>query len=433
MLFMLLRTLLAAVCYARLSHGAITIIPGGEPKPFTPIAGVLSPTDFFRRSAPNEFVNNSAQLIMSSLDMVSPTSLSSIQPSGDSFVRGAIQAWGEHLHLVIRPEEVWFTILVQMNFYMTSHAESIRHLFVDHEGQQNIHIDDYTWWDVLIRFQDEIQARVKTPWLQEWLMPAFTTTNDNDRMTANVLLMGLMKAYFTFSGGIICGLPSVTLLGEKSDWEALLAKLGRLPEFGPEPTAYAARLTPILSRFVSSFDQPDSVATKTFWNSIVSARRENICGGPPYWVSGWITGFFYWNTDGRAFARGTGDFSLDGVTYPSLDISKQLPVGYARVPFVMHDFNATELYQAYLMSGTVGKQIKSGAPPGYLPALARTGASAPSDTARHGTLKPLSAWMLYGPVVHDAAAPAWQQESELPSLVQSIGKHYDEMQCRVDI
>jgi hypothetical protein len=433
MLFILLKALLAAACYARLSHGAITIIPGGEPKPFAPLAGVSSPTDFFRRSAPNEFVNNSAQLIMSSLDMVSPTSLASIQPSGDSFVRGAIQAWGEHLHLVIRPEEVWFTILVQMNFYMNSHAESIRHLFVDHEGQQEIYIEDFTWWDVLIRFQDEIQARVKTPWLQEWLMPAFTTTNDNDRMTANILMMGLMKAYFTFSGGIICGLPSVTLLGEKSDWEALLAKLDRLPEFGPEPTAYAARLAPILSRFVSSFDQPDSVATKTFWNQIVSARRDSTCGAPPYYVSGWIMGFLYWNTDGSSFARGLGDFTLDGITYPNLDISRQLPVGYARVPFVMHDFNYTELYEAYLMSGTLGKQIKSGAPAGYLPALARTRAPAPADTTRHGTLKPLSAWMLYGPVVHNATAPAWVREIELANITQSISNNYDAAQCRVDI
>src|ERR1700761_5565492 len=53
-----------------------------------------------------------------------------VLPSADGFVRGAFEAWGRHLHFVIRPEEVWVTILVQINFYMKRHAEEIRHLFV---------------------------------------------------------------------------------------------------------------------------------------------------------------------------------------------------------------------------------------------------------------------------------------------------------------
>lgn len=72
-------------------------------------------------------------------------------------------------------------------------------------------------------------------------------------------MMGLMQQYFDYTASIICGLPSVTLLGEKSDWEVLLAKLNRLPDFGEEPASYAAQLRPILSRFVQTFNTPDKL------------------------------------------------------------------------------------------------------------------------------------------------------------------------------
>lgn len=428
---MLLKLPLAAVTFAQLCL-SITVIPGGAPKPYTGDSGVTSADEFFRLSAGNEFSDNATQVLMSSYDQSKLSEDDGIHASGDSFIRGAIQAWGEHLHLVIRPEEVWFTILVQMNFYMNSHAEDIRSMFVDHEGQELIYIEDFTWYDVLSRFKDEIQARVKTDWLLDWIVPSFSTSTESDVMTANILMMGLTKAYFRFEGGIICGLPSVTLLGEQSDWEALLAKLDRLPDFGSEPAGYKERLRPILSRFVSSFTDPDSEDTKAFWNQIVSTREGHICGSPPYYVSGWITGFYFWDDKGEPYARNEGDLKLDNVTYPSLDLTRDAPVGYARVPFIMRDFNDTERYEAYVLAGTLGKQVTTGAPDDYESALKRVGGAAAAekyDAAAHGTLKPLSAWMLYGPVDHNATEQQWHAEMELSDLTAAIKSNYDASEC----
>lgn len=53
--------------------------------------------------------------------------------------------------------------------------------------------------------------------LREWIMPAFSTTTDNDKVIASIVFMGAMIKYFTYGGMTSCGLPSVTLLGEKSD------------------------------------------------------------------------------------------------------------------------------------------------------------------------------------------------------------------------
>lgn len=441
---MLLRGLLVAASFAILSHG-VTIIPGGEPKPYTGAVGVSSADEFFRLSAGNEFLNNSAEVLMSSFDNAPLSNDDGIHASGDSFIRGAIQAWGEHLHLVIRPEEVWFTILVQMNFYMNAHAEDLRDMFVDHDGQELIYIEDLTWHDVLLRFQDEIQSRVKTDWLLDWLTPNFTTSTADDAMTANILMMGLTKAYFSFEGSIICGLPSVTLLGTQSDWSALLAKLDRLPAFGPDPAAYKARLTPILSRFVASFADPDAPATRAFWRQIVSATPSHVCGAPPYHVSGWIAGFYFWDAEGAPFARGEADggLALDGVTYPSLDLTRNVPAGYARAPLVMRDFGGEERFQAFVAAGTLGKRIVAGAPEGYGAAMERAAAASGRAVAEgegggyeeseHGTLTPLSSWMLYGPVEHDGPEQRWGAEQELADLTAAIRSNFNDTQCAANV
>jgi hypothetical protein len=431
--------MLISSLFQAVAASAVVIIPGGaDPKPYTGDPAITSEDAFFRQSAPMEFFNNTAKLIMTSLSATDLSSTPGLHPSGDSFIRGAIQAWGEHLHLAIRPDEVWFTILVQLNFYMLSHADEIRDLFVSHTGQQEILIEDLTWDRILLQFGEAIQARVKTPWLLDWLTPDFSTTTPSDRLTANILMMGLTRAYFKYIGKQVCGLPSVTLLGNQADWEALLAKLDRLPQFGPEPEAYAARLRPILTRFVASFREPDAPATKRFWNQIVSARAGQVCGQPPVYLSGWITGFYYWNDNGRGFARVEGTqesmLTLDGVRYPVLDMTFA-PVGYARAPFVMRDYEGVgQDFPAYVAAGTLGKQITAGPPDGYREALLRAGgnASLAEEGSRelHGTLKPLSGWMLYGPLDHNATQPRWTLvEDELNEILVGARKYMTGETC----
>jgi hypothetical protein len=220
----LLHGLTFTLTLAAAATASVVILPGGDPLPlklFRPTPAGTALHTILRDSAPSEFPNATIEILLSSysgtLGASAATNSSEISPSSDSFVRGAIQAWGEHLHLEIRPDEVWFTILTQLNFYMQAHAEEVRHLFVSHEGKQTIEIEDTDWMRVLLRFKDEIQKRVKTPWLSDWIVPDFSTTTEDDVMTANVLMMGLMKAYFNYEGTVIWyvpffGLSAVSLL-----------------------------------------------------------------------------------------------------------------------------------------------------------------------------------------------------------------------------
>jgi hypothetical protein len=149
-------------------------------------------------------------------------------------------------------------------------------------------------------------------------------------------------------------------------------------------------------------------------------QKSNLCGGPPIWLSGWITGFWFWDQDGGAVGQSDsgGLLKLDNVTYPLVDIRK-IPVGDARAPFNMRDFNNTSRYEAFVMAGTLGKKITKGAPEGYAAALTRAGVKEVSTiaAANQSTLQPMSAWALYGPYPHNATGVSKLRSSDVSELV----------------
>ncbi|XP_044714465.1 uncharacterized protein HRG_11987 [Hirsutella rhossiliensis] len=261
----------------------------------------------------------------------------------------------------------WCEILAQLNLYMTKHAEELRHLFVNFQGQEEI----------------------VTHWLENWITPGFSTSNANDNTTATVLMMGLMQ---------------------QDDWAALLDKLENLRLFGAEPSQYAKNLRPILNMFVKTWDEPQSKQVQAFWKQIVRADKVFTCGTGPieYDISGWITGFMHWSSNGdvrvpAGVPAAEGDTTLDGITYYRANLN-QLPVGYAKAPLKLLDYPTPGTSSmAYVLAGNIG--------------IARAEvASKAGSRSRGGVLaQPLSAWFLYGPVDVNAT----QTQSDVGSRARS--------------
>ncbi|KAK0640851.1 hypothetical protein B0T16DRAFT_296848, partial [Cercophora newfieldiana] len=409
---------------------AVVILTGGSPKPYTGPPGASSAIDFFRSCAPNEpgfrpSSNGSSpgKLIMGDrsegfFDYDEYTGRA-VLPSTDSFIRGAIQAWSEHLHLVLEPDVVWLTILTQLSFYMRANQDKVRHVydFASRPGTQIYEFPD--WYLIMVTFYGAVVDRIKEEWVYEFIRPYFSTTSDNHIMVSHIIMMGFEKTEFVYDEPILCGLPSVMLDGELRDWENILARLDRFPTLGAEAAAYAARLRPVLSRIVSSFKEPDSEASRSFWNQVVIAEKSGECGGAPLTISGWITAFLFWDVDGEPYGRDNGSFVLDGVAYPGVNI-RTLPSGYAKAPFVWGYMNSAERRQAYAMAGVLGKRVEAGAPAEYVKVLEEKGLNGSYVEASHGSLVPLSSWALIDPVVTDSKAPRWVPEEELVHLGSSL-------------
>lgn len=341
------------------SHGASLVSYGAQSSKhsLTLLKGACS----------NEYLKCS-ELLQSSFDSDLPPV---VYPSRNGFVHGVIRAYSSHHHLRIRPEDVWFAILTQLGFYVNKHAEELRGKFVNFEGKKELVMkfeggNRYTVnFGVFAKEMGlHIERNVVDTELREWIMPAFSTTTEHDVVVASVLLMGVVQKYFDFTCEIDCGLPSITLLGERADWELILKRLDKLETFGAEPTQFCTLLRPVISCFVKSFDNPASPVVISFWQQI--AHVYNMGSGPTYY-SGWITAFCFWDQDGNSMynVRGQEDgpenFSWENSQLPNLRLggapyhhvsSDDVPQGYSSVPVKVID-NGDE-FEAIMVAGSVG-------------------------------------------------------------------------------
>lgn len=202
------------------------------------------------------------------------------------------------------------------------------------------------------------------PELQTWIIPSFSTTTDSDRVVASVLMVGALQKFFAYKMTLSCGIPSVTLLGERSDWEQMLIRLEKLPQLGEEPTQFYNLLKSVLRNFVASFDTPTSPGVLDFWGKI--AHRSG--GSGPTYLSGWLTAFCFWDEDGNSLNRSVtlshheqrygrrAGCELDGILFHPIN-TNDIPSGFASVPVTVNDNGA--IYETTMVAGSVGVQTTS--------------------------------------------------------------------------
>jgi hypothetical protein len=224
-----------------------------------------------------------------------------LQPKRNGFVGTVISAYNEHHALIIRPDDVWIAILCQFNFFVNANAELLRANFVAHESKRELEIiadrwpSDIDFGAMARQMVDLIEKNIVDPLLREWVLPAFTTTTVNDTTTSAVIMMATLKEFFAYEFSLItCGIPRVTLEGEKSDWVDILGRLEKLKEYGIETIAWYHLLHPVILRFVNAFDDPVSPENVDFWTRVAHHHG----GSGMSYYSGWINAFNVFSTEG---------------------------------------------------------------------------------------------------------------------------------------
>ena len=337
---------------------------------------------------------------------------SPLYPSANGFVRAAIAAYCDHQHLTLRPEDIWFAILTQLSLFINAHAEELRSFFVPHQGQKELEIYAFgtihtvDFGRLAEKMTVLMNENVVDPELQSWVMPAFSTTTETDKAVAAVIMMGAMQKYFSYVMHLMCGIPSVTLLGVRADWQLMLERLEKLPNLGGEATQFYKLLKPVLTRFVTSFDAPDSAETKDFWQKI--AHKSG--GSGPRRISGWIVAFCFWDEDGKSLyaprgtppsgavdtRRGSVGCCLDNTLYHRVNMN-DIPAGYSSVPVKVDD-NGT-WYDTTMVAGSLGIRVSStneplDQGPSYFYHAPLLDAQAQSDTGLD-SLQPECGWFMY--------------------------------------
>ncbi|KAJ5624392.1 hypothetical protein N7510_000701 [Penicillium lagena] len=344
--------------------------------------------DFLKEACEAEYYR-CKQVLQSSISRLPVASQTHISPSPHGFVHAVWHAYSDHHNLVLRPEDVWFSILVQLSFYIHAHAEELRAHFVEHEGQKHLKvieggtIDSVDVGQLAVQLTGLIQQNVVDPELRDWIMPSFSTTTTTDEVVAAVIMMGTMQKYFSYEMEMTCGIPSVTLLGEKDDWEQLQSRIDKISTLGEEPTYFASLLKPVLEKFVASFDDSPSPDVVDFWNQCV--HFEWMGSGPDY-LSGWVTAFCFWNTEGKTLYRPQG----------RIDTS-DIPSGCVSVPVQVND-NGCDL-KTSMVAGMIGIGAKSGA-----------NAKVSDGELVKDSIQPFSGWWMFEELSETALAEKKEKE-----------------------
>jgi hypothetical protein len=222
-------------------------------------------------------------------------------PGQNGFVDTVIMAYTKHHALVLRPDDVWMMILLQFNFFVNANSEPLRAAFVQRQGKRKLlvklSVGPPDFGAMARQKTNLIEENVVDPALREWVLPIFSTTTANDTTVSAILTMATLKQYFSFNCRTGCGLPRVTLEGERSDWVNILHRLEKLKEYRIETIAWYHLLHPVVSRFVAAFDFPESPDNVDFWQRV--AKHEPGGSGSPSFYSGWITAFCVLNEKGE--------------------------------------------------------------------------------------------------------------------------------------
>jgi hypothetical protein len=290
----------------------------------------------------------------------------------NGFVLGVLLAYNAHHNLVIRPDDVWIAIVSQLNFYINAHAEELRDKFVSHKGKEELAVITLTsfekmdFGDLAVQMAGQIHKNVKDKLLIPWILPNFSTTTAKDTVICSVLIMSTLKKYFNYSLAGGCGIPFITLEGTQADWQSILDRIQKIPEFGAEPKEWAGMLRAILTRFVHAFDAGGPQADKKFWERIIHEQA----GSGMHYLSGWMSAFCAWDKDGNFFSsrecqgapddgfHGSEDnpawvygLNFDGVWFPR---AGSPPEGYAEVDVNLVNLATGDSYDCSMLAGHVG-------------------------------------------------------------------------------
>ena len=242
-----------------------------------------------------------------------------------------------------------------------------------------------------------IEKNIVDPSLREWVMPNFTTTTDADKAIASIIMMSALQKFFSYKFSLKCGIPSVTLLGDKADWELILTRIEKIPQLGQEPAQWYQLLKPVITRLVGTFDAPDTSVTKDFWQRI--AHYSGGGSGPTY-LSGWITVFAFWGERGislfptKSMGQDTLRPVLGHVRYHQID-TQDIPPAFGSLP-VKFDDNGYE-YDAIMVAGSVGFRVtSSGEPLTPMTGQRHCGPTEPNMELAVGldTVQPESGWWI---------------------------------------
>ncbi|CAH1798963.1 unnamed protein product [Owenia fusiformis] len=213
--------------------------------------------------------------------------------------------FAEHRPISLYPDLLWHYIVKGVAFHVHSNPDELRDIFVDHAGKRDVVIKRLEtdreetnvdkWRNLIREFAAQIQPSLKET-SQIVYGDRFSTTTDVITDVSRIALMDTAQRCFRFKSVIICGIPSVALLGNVDDWRQLKRQTEALIKlfepFDDELNLnwWKRAILSVLEKLIKCYECPDEKANADWMARIFKSNRE-FYGGDKN-VTGWINVFF---------------------------------------------------------------------------------------------------------------------------------------------
>ena len=280
--------------------------------------------------------------ILSEFEAVAGTESGDIYYDHDmGFFSTILACYNNHWVLRTCADDWWNVIVRNVAQAIDDNGEKnkVRNFFVEHEGKKTITIIvaslasmDYSW--LFDQFSKGVCENIKMPGYVEAMEADFITTNPDQLISSQIMLMSSLQKYFNYEVMTKCGIPGVKMKGNWQDWSQLVTKTENLKlmlepiidELGLK-SWFESTLTS-LNKLLNTFEgNPD----KDWWSHILSWDVSYGSGAGCNW-SGWIIEFLRAGTgeNPKNFQSGTVSVPLkliDNNCFPPVEDMGQLVAG----------------------------------------------------------------------------------------------------------
>lgn len=283
------------------------------------------------------------------------------------FFAAVHECFSKHHPLALRPEVLMFLIAHEIATTVKLHAEHYRALFTTSDEVVRIDVrhdglrrgDPLSpWQEAIPMFRDALEARVPGTIIQD-MLPELSTSSLEADVASLIAFMDAASPFYDYHAHTMCGIPQIRLLGEPSDYDALLSSAQALaPRFSDHLGPYFTHLMPVLEVLA---DQAHGASLdEHFWSSIY--KHASMSGTDNF--NGWLTAFVNYVQDapdcrgGKAELRQKDPELFDwanqnssGWCMPGLALGS-VPSQISKVPFTWHYFGTT--LPMFFLGGVLG-------------------------------------------------------------------------------
>lgn len=271
--------------------------------------------------------------------------------SNNALVSAVGLAYNVHLPLSLSPDAIWSTIAHGFSVWINQNAEKVRKKFVSHDGKKKLVVEiplheaaNPNWDRILGEFSDMLADHIGNK--RDMFINDFSTTNTNDRIGSEALLMYGMSKYFDYGMKTLCGFPKITIEGDPEDWEKIAGRVKFMSEFklgkDDQLAVWLDKLTPVVEQFVTAAKGNPDI---DFWRSFY--REDGGSGGP--YINGHVINLFPYLTNYKQVLFANDFEQIRGMGGPTLS---NFPNTYSPVDVEWEDLAVVRDMKFY--GGVVG-------------------------------------------------------------------------------